>query len=145
MLDKIANIGAEQGFLMTFAIVVLFILCYIIHVAMGDWKEQKAIERKERQLDREIDIKTQDKFNQIIENQSKQIERSTISIQGYQTELTRHTVSSSNSFKEIVTKLDELDSKVKKIGEHSEVLATKEMVEDVSLDIKDIKDKLKKD
>lgn len=145
MLDNIARIGAEQGFLMTFAIVVLFILCYIIHVAMGDWKEQKAIERKERQLDREIDIKTQDKFNQIIENQSKQIERSTISIQGYQTELTRHTVSSSNSFKEIVTKLDELDSKVKKIGEHSEALATKEMVEDVSLDIKDIKDKLKKD
>ena len=145
MLEKIARISAEQGFLMTFAVVFLAILCYIIHVAMGDWREQKAIERKERQLDREIGIKTQDKFNQIIENQSKQIERSTISIQGYQTELNRHTETSSASFKEISTKLDDLDYKVKQIGEHSEALATKEMVEDVSEDIKDIKETLKKD
>ena len=145
MLEKIARISAEQGFLMTFAVVFLAILCYIIHVAMGDWREQKAIERKERQLDREIDIKTQDKFNQIIENQSKQIERSTISIQGYQSELTKHTEKSSTSFKEIATKLDELDYKVKMIGDHSEALATKEMVEDVSEDIKDIKETLKKD
>ena len=145
MLEKIAKISAEQGFLMTFAVVFLAILCYIIHVAMEDWREQKAIERKERQLDREIDIKTQDKFNQIIENQSKQIERSTTSIKGYQDELNRHTEKSSTSFKEISTKLDELDYKVKIIGDHSEALATKEMVEDVSEDIKEIKDKLKKD
>ena len=145
MLEKIARISAEQGFLMTFAVVFLAILCYIIHVAMGDWREQKAIERKERQLDREIGIKTQDKFNQIIENQSKQIERSNISIQVYQTELNSHTETSSASFKEISTKLDDLDYKVKQIGEHSEALATKEMVEDVSEDIKDIKETLKKD
>lgn len=145
MIEKIARISAEQGFLMTFAVVFLAILCYIIHVAMGDWREQKALERKERQLDREIDIKTQDKFNQIIENQSKQIERSTTSIKGYQDELIRHTESSSTSFKEISAKLDELDYKVKKIGEHSEALATKEMVEDVSEDIKYIKNSLKKD
>lgn len=145
MLDNIAKISAEQGFLMTFAIVVLFILCYIIHVAMGDWKEQKKLERQERQKDRALEIDTNAKYAQIIENQSKQIERSTISIQGYQSELSKHTESSSASFKEISTKLDDLDYKVKKIGEHSEALATKEMVEDVSLDIKDIKDKLKKD
>lgn len=145
MLDNIARIGAEQGFLMTFAIVVLFILCYIIHVAMGDWKEQKAIERKERQLDREVQKENAERYADIIKNQSIQIERSTSSIKGYQSELSKHTESSSASFKEISTKLDELDYKVKKIGEHSEALATKEMVEDVSLDIKDIKDKLKKD
>lgn len=145
MLENIAKIGADQGFLMTFAIVVLFILCYIIQVAMSDWKEQKALERAEKQKDREIAIATNERYAQIIENQSKQIERSTISIQGYQTELSRHTVSSSNSFKEIVTKLDDLDDKVKIIGSHSEGLATKEMVADVSEDIKYIKDSLKKD
>lgn len=112
---------------------------------MGDWKEQKKLERQERQKDRALEIDTNAKYAQIIENQSKQIERSTISIQGYQSELSKHTESSSASFKEISTKLDDLDYKVKKIGEHSEALATKEMVEDVSLDIKDIKDKLKKD
>lgn len=145
MLDKIAKIGADQGFLMMFAIVVLFILCYIIQVAMSDWKEQKALERAERQKDREIAITTNDRYAQIIENQSKQIERSTISIQGYQSELSKHTERSDLSFKEIVGKLDDLDDKVKIIGSHSEGLATKEMVADVSEDIKYIKDSLKKD
>lgn len=145
MLDKIANIGAEQGFLMTFAIVVLFILCYIIHIAMEDWKEQKALERAERQKDREIAIATNERYAQIVENQSRQIERSTISIQGYQTELSKHTERSELSFKEVVGKLDDLDGKIKKIGDHSDGLATKEMVADVSEDIKYIKDSLKKD
>ena len=145
MLDKIASIGADQGFLMTFAIVALFILCYIIHVGMENWKEQKAIERAERQKDREIAIATNERYAQIIENQSRQIERSTISIQGYQAELNKHTERSDLSFKEVVGKLDDLDGKVKIIGSHSEGLATKEMVADVSEDIKYIKDSLKKD
>lgn len=145
MLEKIARISAEQGFLMTFAVVFLAILCYIIHVAMEDWREQKALERHERQKDREVAIENNERYAKIIENQSVQIERSTTSIKGYQDELSRHTESSSTSFKEISTKLDELDYKVKQIGEHSEALATKEMVEDVSEDIKEIKDKLKKD
>lgn len=144
MLEKIARISAEQGFLMTFAVVFLAILCYIIHVAMGDWREQKALERQERQKDREVAIENNERYAKIIENQSRQIERSTTSIKGYQGELSRHTESSSTSFKEISTKLDELDYKVKQIGEHSEALATKEMVEDVSEDIKFIRDNLKK-
>lgn len=112
---------------------------------MGDWKEQKAIERQERQKDREVAIENNERYAKIIENQSVQIERSTTSIKGYQDELTKHTEKSSTSFKEIATKLDELDYKVKMIGDHSEALATKEMVEDVSEDIKDIKETLKKD
>ena len=145
MLEKIASIGAEQGFLMMFSIVVLFLLCYFIQVAVAEWKEEKAIERKEREIDRQIEIDTQNRYTQIIENQSKQIERSTISIQGYQTELNKHTERSELSFKEVVGKLDDLDDKVKIIGSHSEGLATKEMVADVSDDIKYIKDTLKKD
>lgn len=145
MLDKIAEIGAEQGFLMMFAIVVMFILCYIIHVAMADWKEQKKLERQERQKDRALEIDTNAKYAQIIENQSKLIERATISIQSYQNELIKHTERADNSFKEVVNKLDSLDYKVKQIGIHSEGLATKEMVADVSDDISYIKDKLKKE
>ena len=145
MLDKIAKIGAEQGFLMTFAIITLFMLCYIIHVAMEDWKQQKALERKERQKDREVAIATNERYAQIVENQSRQIERSTISIQGYQTELNKHTERSDLSFKEVVGKLDVLDGKIKMIGDQSDGLATKEMVADVSEDIKYIKDSLKKD
>ena len=145
MLEKIASIGAEQGFLMMFAIVVLFLLCYIIHISMADWKEQKAMERAEKQKDREIAIATNERYAQIIENQSRQIERSTISIQGYQTELRKHTERSDLSFKEVAGKLDDLDDKVKIIGSHSEGLATKEMVADVSDDIRYIKDSLKKD
>lgn len=145
MLEKIARISAEQGFLMTFAVVFLAILCYIIHIAMGDWREQKALERQERQKDREVAIENNERYAKIIENQSVQIERSTTSIKGYQDELSKHTEKSSTSFKEIATKLDELDYKVKMIGDHSEALATKEMVEDVSEDIKDIKEALKKD
>ena len=145
MLEKIASIGAEQGFLMMFSIVVLFLLCYIIHIAMADWKEQKALEREEKQKDREIAVATNERYAQIIENQSRQIERSTISIQGYQTELRKHTERSDLSFKEVVGKLDDLDDKVKIIGSHSEGLATKEMVADVSDDIRYIKDSLKKD
>ena len=112
---------------------------------MADWKEQKALEREEKQKDREIAIATNERYAQIIENQSRQIERSTISIQGYQTELNKHTERSELSFKEVVGKLDDLDDKVKIIGSHSEGLATKEMVADVSDDIRYIKDSLKKD
>lgn len=112
---------------------------------MENWKEQKAIERAERQKDREIAIAANERYAQIIENQSRQIERSTISIQGYQTELSKHTERSELSFKEVVGKLDDLDGKIKKIGDHSDGLATKEMVADVSEDIKYIKDSLKKD
>ena len=145
MLEKIAKISAEQGFLMTFSIVVLVILCYIIHVAMADWKEQKALERREKEKDREVAIENNNKYAKIIENQSMQIERSTNSIKGYQEELDKHTQNSSTSFKEVVNKLDNLDYKVRQIGEHSEALATKTMVEDVSEDIKYIKNSLKKD
>ena len=112
---------------------------------MEDWKQQKALERKERQKDREVAIATNERYAQIVENQSRQIERSTISIQGYQTELNKHTERSELSFKEVVGKLDVLDGKIKMIGDQSDGLATKEMVADVSEDIKYIKDSLKKD
>ena len=112
---------------------------------MADWKEQKALERREKEKDREVAIENNNKYAKIIENQSMQIERSTNSIKGYQEELDKHTQNSSTSFKEVVNKLDNLDYKVRQIGEHSEALATKTMVEDVSEDIKYIKNSLKKD
>lgn len=144
MVERIAKISAEQGFLMTFAVITLALLCYIIHNAMKDWQKQKELEREERHMDREIAREQNDKYAQIIANQSTQIERSTSSIKGYQDELCKHTERSDASFKDIIGVLGDLDSKVRKIGDYSETLATKAMVEDVSEDIKFIRENLKK-
>ena len=149
MLERISSISAEQGFLMTFAVVVLAGICYglsyVIRIAMDDWKAQKKIDRAEKQKDREIARESNKQYAQIIENQAIQIERSTASIRNYQMELGNHTKRSENSFKEVSDKLDSLDSKVQEIGRRSKALATKEMVEDISTDINSLRETLKKD
>lgn len=149
MLERISNISAEQGFLMTFAVVVLAGICYglsyVIRITMDDWKAQKKIDRAEKQKDREIARESNKQYAQIIENQAIQIERSTTSIRNYQMELGNHTIRSEKSFKEVSDKLDDLDDKVQEIGRCSKALATKEMVEDISTDINNLRETLKKD
>ncbi|MDU5912822.1 MAG: hypothetical protein E6Z21_00860 [Anaerococcus vaginalis] len=145
MLERIGRISAEQGFLMTFAIVILTVLCYIIHTAMKDWQKQKELEREERKIDREIAREQNDKYTQIVANQATQIERATNSINLYQDELTKHTDKSSKSFEVMEERLDTLERMVEEIGEHCENLATREMVKEMSEEIKRLRSDLKKE
>ena len=56
-----------------------------------------------------------------------------------------HQDKSTDSLKDLDAKLDKIDDKVKIIGRTQDKLATKEMVEEVSESIQDIRNKIKKD
>lgn len=145
LLETLAKIGVDRG--ISFVISIVFLACLIIGLGVfyKNWTSQKAWERKRAEEKDKQDIENTKELRELNKQFAYTIANSTLRIDGFDKVLEKHTTESNNSLKNIDDKLDELDNKVKVIGNTQDTLATKEMVREVSDGIQEIRQELKKD
>lgn len=155
LFDLFARVGAERGVMFLVTIIFLVLATAGATIFYKNWKDEKAWQRKQAEEKRKDDKEQAKKQNALAEEQIKKqseisekmayiISDNTLRINAFDKVLEKHTQSSSDSFKIIDNKLDTLEDKVQIIGECQDKLATREMIEDVSEDIKEIRSALKK-
>lgn len=145
LIQTLAKIGLDSG--ISFVISIVFLVCFLVGLSVfyKNWTSQKAWERKRAEEKDKQDNENIKELRELNKQFAYTMANSTIRIDGFDKVLERHKEDSNHCFENIDNKLDQLDDKVKVIGNTQDKLATKEMVEEVSEGIQEIRQELKKD
>lgn len=138
-----AEIEADRGLAVLMALVFLLLILSGAIAFYKNWKDQKAWERK--RADRkdkleEENLKAGRETNKFL---AGVLAKNTSTMNDLETKIINHQEYSSDILQKFDVKLDNIDDKVKVIGHTQDRLATKEMVEDVSQDIKEMRKEIR--
>ena len=142
-VERMAEIEADRGLAVLMALVFLLLILSGAIAFYKNWKDQKAWERK--RADRkdkleEENLKAGRETNKFL---AGVLAKNTSTMNDLETKIINHQEYSSDILQKFDVKLDNIDDKVKVIGHTQDRLATKEMVEDVSQDIKEMRKEIR--
>ena len=144
-LKSLAEIEADRGIASLISIIFVCLVFAGLVIFYRNWNEQKAWERKRADHKDELEeqhIKEAQETNRYL---AGVLANNGTKMQSLEEIILSHQDKSTDSLKDLDAKLDKIDDKVKIIGRTQDKLATKEMVEEVSESIQDIRNKIKKD
>lgn len=138
-----AQIEADRGLAVLMALVLLLLILSGAIAFYKNWKDQKAWERKRADRKDKLDEDNLKANRETTKYMAGIVASNNLKMESLEGTIINHQEHSSNILQRFDTKLDNLDDKVKIIGYTQDQLATKEMVEDVSKDIKDMRKELR--
>lgn len=142
-VERMAQIEADRGLAVLMALVLLLLILSGAIAFYKNWKDQKAWERKRADRKDKLDEDNLKANRETTKYMAGIVASNNLKMESLEGTIINHQEHSSNILQRFDTKLDNLDDKVKIIGYTQDQLATKEMVEDVSKDIKDMRKELR--
>ena len=143
LLIKMAEIEADRGIATLISIIFIGAVFIGLIMMYKNWKDQKAWERKRADRKDKLDEDNLKANRETTKYMAGIVASNNLKMESLEGTIINHQEHSSNILQRFDTKLDNLDDKVKIIGHTQDNLATKEMVEDVSQDIKDMRKELR--
>lgn len=145
ILIRIAEIEADRGLAILISIIFLCLVLTALAIFYRNWSEQKVWERRRADRKDELEEKQVKEAQDTNRYLASVLATNGIKMQSLEEIILSHQEKSTDSLKDLDAKLDKIDDKVKMIGRTQDKLATKEMVEEVSENIQDIRSIIKKD
>lgn len=143
LIDTLYKMGLDRGISFVISIVVVAALFIGLLNFDNNWKSQKTWERERANRKDDLEEKRVKETVELNKYLANVLARTDLSIKTYSTQLEEHSKTAKDDFKNIDRRFDKLDNQLEILKDHSETLASKEMVDEVGKNVKMIREQLK--
>lgn len=143
LIDTLYKIGVDRGITFVISIVVVAAICIGLVNFNSNWKSQKAWERERASRKDDLEEKRLKESVELNKHLASVLASTDLSIKTYSSQLEEHSKTAEADFENIDKRFDKLDTQLDILKDHSETLATKEMVDEVGKNVKIIRESLK--
>lgn len=143
LIDTLYKIGIDKGISFVISIVVVAGLFIGLLNFNNNWKSQKSWERERATRKDDLEEKRLKEAVELNKHLATVLASIDLSIKTYSTQLEEHSKTAEADFENIDKRFDKLDTQLDILKDHSETLATKEMVDEVGKNVKIIRESLK--
>lgn len=143
LVDTLYKIGVDKGISFVISIVVIAALFVGLINFNNNWKNQKTWERERATRRDDLEEKRVKEAVELNKYLATVLASTDLSIKTYSTQLEEHSKTSEADFENIDKRFDKLDTQLDILKDHSETLATKEMVDEVGKNVKIIRESLR--
>jgi predicted nuclease with TOPRIM domain len=144
LVDTLYKIGIDRGISFVISIVVIAALFVGLVNFNNNWKSQKSWERERATRRDDLEEKRVKESAELNKYLARVLASTDLSIKTYSSQLEEHSKTAEADFENIDKRFDKLDTQLDILKDHSETLATKEMVDEVGKNVKIIRESLKK-
>ena len=143
LVDTLYKIGIDRGISFVISIVVIAALFVGLVNFNNNWKSQKSCERERATRRDDLEEKRVKESAELNKYLARVLASTDLSIKTYSSQLEEHSKTAEADFENIDKRFDKLDTQLDILKDHSETLATKEMVDEVGKNVKIIRESLK--
>ena len=143
LIDTLYKIGVDRGISFVISIVVVAAISIGLVNFNNNWKSQKAWERERASRKDDLEEKRLKESVELNKHLASVLASTDLSIKTYSSQLEEHSKTAEADFENIDNRFDKLDTQLGILKDHSETLATKEMVDEVGKNVKIIRESLK--
>ena len=143
LIDTLYKIGVDRGISFVISIVVVAALSIGLVNFNNNWKSQKSWERERATRKDDLEEKRLKESVELNKHLATVLASTDLSIKTYSSQLEEHSKTAEADFENIDRRFDKLDTQLDILKDHSETLATKEMVDEVGKNVKIIRESLK--
>ena len=143
LVDTLYKIGIDRGISFVISIVVIAALFVGLVNFNNNWKSQKSWERERATRRDDLEEKRVKESAELNKYLARVLASTDLSIKTYSSQLEEHSKTAEADFENIDKRFDKLDTQLDILKDHSETLATKEMVDEVGKNVKIIRESLK--
>lgn len=143
LIDTLYKIGIDRGISFVISIVVVAAICIGLVNFNNNWKSQKSWERERATRKDDLEEKRLKESVELNKHLATVLASTDLSIKTYSSQLEEHSKTAEADFENIDRRFDKLDTQLDILKDHSETLATKEMVDEVGKNVKIIRESLK--
>ena len=143
LIDTLYKIGVDRGISFVISIVVVAALSIGLVNFNNNWKSQKRWERERATRKDDLEEKRLKESVELNKYLANVLASTDLSIKTYSSQLEEHSKTAEADFENIDKRFDKLDTQLDILKDHSETLATKEMVDEVGKNVKIIRESLK--
>lgn len=143
LIDTLYKIGVDRGISFVISIVVVAAICIGLVNFNNNWKSQKSWERERATRKDDLEEKRLKESVELNKHLATVLASTDLSIKTYSSQLEEHSKTAEADFENIDRRFDKLDTQLDILKDHSETLATKEMVDEVGKNVKIIRESLK--
>lgn len=143
LIDTLYKIGVDRGITFVISIVVVAAICIGLVNFNSNWKSQKSWERERATRKDDLEEKRLKETVELNKYLASVLASTDLSIKTYSSQLEEHSKTAEADFENIDKRFDKLDTQLDILKDHSETLATKEMVDEVGKNVKIIRESLK--
>lgn len=143
LIDTLYEIGIDRGISFVISIVVIAALFVGLINFNNNWKNQKTWERERSIRKDDLEEKRVKESAELNKYLARVLASTDLSIKTYSSQLEEHSKTAEADFENIDKRFDKLDTQLYILKDHSETLATKEMVDEVGKNVKIIRESLK--
>lgn len=143
LVDTLYKIGIDRGISFVISIVVIAALFVGLVNFNNNWKSQKSWERERATRKDDLEEKRVKESAELNKYLARVLASTDLSIKTYSSQLEEHSKTAEADFENIDKRFDKLDTQLDILKDHSETLATKEMVDEVGKNVKIIRESLK--
>ena len=143
IVDTLYKIGMDRGISFVISIVVIAALFVGLINFNNNWKSQKSWERERATRKDDLEEKRVKESAELNKYLATVLASTDLSIKTYSSQLEEHSKTAEADFENIDKRFDKLDTQLDVLKDHSETLATKEMVDEVGKNVKIIRESLK--
>lgn len=143
LIDTLYKIGIDRGISFVISIIVVAALFIGLVNFNNNWKSQKSWERERATRKDDLEEKRLKEAVELNKYLATVLASTDSSIKTYSSLLEEHSKTAEADFENIDKRFDKLDTQLDILKDHSETLATKEMVDEVGKNVKIIRESLK--
>lgn len=143
LVDTLYKIGIDRGISFVISIIVVASLFIGLVNFNNNWKSQKSWERERATRKDDLEEKRVKETVELNKYLANVLASTDLSIKTYSSQLEEHSKTAEADFENIDKRFDKLDTQLGVLKDHSETLATKEMVDEVGKNVKIIRESLK--
>lgn len=143
LIDTLYKIGIDRGISFVISIIVVAALFIGLVNFNNNWKSQKRWERERATRKDDLEEKRLKESVELNKHLATVLASTDLSIKTYSSQLEEHSKTAEADFENIDKRFDKVDTQLDILKDHSETLATKEMVDEVGKNVKIIRESLK--
>lgn len=143
LIETLYKIGVDRGISFVISIVVVAALFIGLLNFNNNWKSQKSWERERATRKDDLEEKRVKEAVELNKYLATVLASTDLSIKTYSSQLEEHSKTAKADFENIDNRFDKLDTQLGILKEHSDTLATKEMVDEVGKNVKFIRESLR--
>lgn len=143
LIDTLYKIGVDRGISFVISIIVVASLFIGLVNFNNNWKSQKRWERERATRKDDLEEKRLKESVELNKHLASVLASTDLSIKTYSSQLEEHSKTAEADFENIDNRFDKLDTQLGILKDHSETLATKEMVDEVGKNVRIIRESLK--
>lgn len=143
IIDTLYKMGVDRGITFVISIVVVAAICVGLVNFNNNWKSQKRWERERATRKDDLEEKRLKESVELNKHLATVLASTDLSIKTYSSQLEEHSKTAEADFENIDKRFDKVDTQLDILKDHSETLATKEMVDEVGKNVKIIRESLK--